>query len=207
MKEVSVAKPPMVTREEWGSNPDPIPDEARHDPDIVTLHHAGVLWKEGDEAKPKLTALQSWGKSDKGWPDLPYHYLIAPDGTIYQGRPTTFQAETNTSYDLNGHIGINVWGNFEEQRISEEQLNAVIDLTAWLMAVHGIDPSTIGGHKDRAVGQTDCPGKDFYRYLEQGLIEKWLNEKLAGQEPEVKTLPPMEEGPTEVIPGGTLSGS
>ncbi len=195
-------KPEMVTRDQWGSDPDPIPEARQHEPQHVTIHHAGVVWNEGDDPLDKITGLQAWGKSDKGWPDLPYHYMIAPDGRIFEGRPLQYEAETNTDYDLAGHIGINVWGNFEEQRVSREQLKAVVDTAGYLCGEYNIDPQTIQGHRDVAEGQTVCPGKDLYRYIDQGLIQAWVELKLQGMDPNVGLLPPATDGPKEMIPGG-----
>jgi hypothetical protein len=62
-----------------------------------------------------------------------------------------------------------------------------------------IDPSQIAGHKDRAKGQTSCPGKDFYRYLEDGEFVEWVRQTLAGKYPDVKSGPPLPGGPTVVI--------
>jgi N-acetylmuramoyl-L-alanine amidase len=199
-----VEKPIIVSAVEWGSSPDPIPEEQRHVPTYITLHHAGMEWKEGSEPVAKLKGLQAYGKNEKDWPDLPYHFLIAPDGETFEGRSVLYSPETNTSYDTTGHIGINVWGNFEVQRISYQQLVSTVDTAAWLCSIYNIDPATIKGHLDVAPGQTVCPGKDFYRYIEQGLIAQWVQERMEGKFPDIQSLPAMEGGPTEVIPGGSL---
>lgn len=201
----AVEKPAIVSAAEWGSKPDPIPEERRQTPRYVTLHHAGVTWKEGGDPYTALRNLQSWGKSDRNWPDLPYHFLIAPDGRIFEGRSVDYSPETNTRYDTDGHIGINVWGNFEEQRISYEQLVAVVNLSAYLCDKYGIDPTTIGGHKDVAPGQTSCPGRDYHRYMDSGIIQGWIAAKMAGEEPAIEVLPELPNGPILFIPGGSES--
>ena len=51
-KPATVEKPKTVTREEWGSEPKPLPDSAKHTPKFVTIHHGGTEWKTGrDPAK------------------------------------------------------------------------------------------------------------------------------------------------------------
>src|SRR5688572_6925316 len=35
-------KPETVTREEWGSEPQPLPDSRKHTPQFITLHHGGT---------------------------------------------------------------------------------------------------------------------------------------------------------------------
>src|SRR5687768_15924728 len=86
--------PPVIPASEWGSKPHPIPAERKHTPTFITVHHAGVVWKAGDDPVKKLQALQAYGQREKNWPDLPYHYLIAPDGRIFAGRPVVYEPET-----------------------------------------------------------------------------------------------------------------
>src|SRR6186713_2700166 len=78
----------FVTREEWGSTPQPLPDSRKHTPKYITIHHAGVLWTNDGDPAQFVKNMQKWGQTDKNWPDLPYHFLIAPDGRIFEGRPT-----------------------------------------------------------------------------------------------------------------------
>ena len=201
--EYEVPKPTIVSASEWGSEPDPIPEERRHTPRYLTIHHSGVLWNEDDEPLARLRGLQSWGRSHRGWPDLPYHYLIAPDGRIFEGRSVEYEPETNTDYDTMGHIGVQAWGSFGAQRVSIEQIESLVALLAWLAEEHEIDPRTIQGHKD--VAQTACPGDDLYRYIADGTISGWVRETIRGQDPEIRLKPPLPDGPTEMIPGGSES--
>ena len=107
-------RPAIVSAAEWGSKPQPIPAARKHTPKFVTIHHAGVLWKAQVTPDVFVRNMQSWGQQEKGWPDLPYHFLIAPDGTMYEGRPLAFEPESNTKYPLAGNIGVEMMGNFEE---------------------------------------------------------------------------------------------
>lgn len=196
-----VPRPAIVSAEEWGSDPDPIPESRRHVPRHLTVHHAGVTWTEQHEPVTQLRNLQSWGKSDRDWPDLPYHFLIAPDGRIFEGRSLEYEPETNTDYDTSGHIGIQLWGSFGVQRASIEQMESLVALLAWLGSEYQIAPATIQGHMD--VAQTACPGADLYRYIEDGTIAQWVELTFAGQDPEVELKPALAGGPTEIIPGGS----
>jgi len=195
-----VAKPPeIVSRAQWHSEPQPIPEERKHQPQFITIHHAGVLWKTGGDPVKFVRNMQKWGQTEKKWPDLPYHFLIAPDGRIFEGRPLEYEPESNTRYDLQGHIGVELMGNFEEQRVSDEQLSSCTRLVAWLCQELHIDPSKIAAHKDRARDQTVCPGRDFYRYLQEGQLRSWVEGVLQGKKPEIKGLAPLPNGPTNLI--------
>lgn len=199
-----VEKPAMVAAAEWGSDPLPIPDQRRHEPKFITIHHAGVDWKAGSDPYEKVRNLQTWGKKTvadggKDWPDLPYHFLVAPDGTIFEGRPVEYEPETNTSYDVKGHIGVQVFGNFQNQRVSPQQVASTVRLVAWLAQEHHVDNARIGGHRDVAE-DTSCPGADLYRYLEDGQLLGWIDQLRAGEVPTIDLGPPLEGGPTEMIP-------
>jgi len=203
-----VAKPRLVTRDQWGSKSAPIPDERKQVPVWVTIHHAGELWKPGDDPVLFVRDMQEWGHNrpqleqpprDTYWPDLPYHFLIAPDGRIFEGRLVEYEPESNTKYDLRGNIGIEMMGDFNEQRPTPEQLRACVQLTAWLCQKYHIDIDHVRTHQDAAVGQTDCPGKDFYRYFKDGQFKEWVSEAVAGKHPKIEPGPPLADGPKKLI--------
>lgn len=198
-----------VTREQWGSKPDQIPDSRKHVPKWVTIHHAGVLWTNSVDPAQFVRNMQAWGKKrpeiekpprNTYWPDLPYHFLIAPDGKIYEGRSVDYEPESNTKYSLAGNIGVEMMGDFNRQRPSPAQLESVVRLTAWLMQQHKIKLDDVRTHRDAAPGQTTCPGRDFYRYFEQGQFKTWLTATSAGKSVNIDPGPPLPgDGPTELI--------
>jgi hypothetical protein len=192
----AVERPPIVSATEWGSEPQPIPDERKHTPKYITIHHAGVNVKSTTDPAKFVKNMQGWGQREKKWPDLAYHFLIAPDGRIFEGRSLEYEPESNTKYPLQGHIGVELMGNFETQRMSPQQLDSLVKLNAWLCQELKIDPKDIAGHNDRAPKQTSCPGKDLYRYIEDGQITKWVAAILAGKPVEVKERPALPDGPT-----------
>jgi hypothetical protein len=198
-KQAAVPKPKTVSREEWGSQPKPLPDSAKHTPKHITIHHGGTPWKTGRDPAKYVKAVQEYGQKEKNWPDLPYHFMIAPDGRIFEARPIEYEPQSNTKYELKGHIGVELMGNFEVERPSEAQLKSTVALVAWLCQDLKIDPSEIAGHKDRAKDQTVCPGKDFARYLADGQFVGWVKDTLAGKTPEIKMGDPLPGGPTVVI--------
>lgn len=193
-------KPAVVTAAEWGSKPQPIPEARKHTPKFVTIHHAGVPWKGDRSPVDFVRGMQSWGQREKGWPDLPYHFLIAPDGTIYEGRPLEYEPESNTNYPLAGNIGVEMMGDFTTQRPTVAQLQSCARVTAWLCEAFDIPPVNIRGHNDAAPRQTTCPGKDLDRYLRDGQFVRWVRQLLAGKEVTIAPGPPLPGGPTEEVP-------
>lgn len=185
------ATPSIISAAEWGSKPQPIPDARRHTPRWITIHHAGVPWKETDDPLVKIRNLQAWGQREKKWPDLPYHYLIAPDGRIFAGREVAYEPESNTKYDLTGNIGIQLWGDFEQQAVSEAQLRATVTLTAWLCDRHGIDAATVRTHRD--VADTTCPGRDLYRFFASRQFHQWVMEEMRGKTAKIEMGTPTTQ--------------
>lgn len=212
-----LSKPQTVSREAWGSQPDPIPETRKQIPAWITIHHAGELWKAGADPGDFVRRMQVWGKNrprlekpprDTYWPDLPYHFMIAPDGRIFEGRPVEYEPETNTKYSVNGNIGVEMMGDFEKQRPSLEQLKSCVALTAWLCKTYKIDLDHVRGHMDAAQGgQTDCPGKDFYRYLQDGQFKKWVSQVLKGRKLQIEPGPPLADGPRLSINDSAGAGS
>ncbi|NJD11098.1 MAG: hypothetical protein FIB01_11920 [Gemmatimonadetes bacterium] len=151
-----------------------IPHEIRY----VTLHHTGDAQPLRPEDDPiaKLRALQSWGAADRNWWDLPYHLLLDLDGRIYAGRDWHYMGETNTTYDPRGHLLISVIGNYQRQEPTPAQLSAIADIMAWAVAEFGVPLERIGGHYNYA--DTDCPGRYFIRYLEDGTFRRMVQERL-----------------------------
>ena len=195
-----VARPTqIVPREEWGSEPQPFPDSKKHTPKYVTIHHAGVIYKPGTDPAKFVKNMQAWGQKDKGWPDLPYHFLIAPDGRIFEARDMAYEPDTNTKYPLQGHIGVEMMGDFNKQRPSPQQLESAARLIAWICDQKKIDTKDIATHKDVAKGQTSCPGDDFYRYMTSGEFKQWVTRIMNGEEPQIDPGPPLENGPTVIV--------
>jgi len=144
----------------------------------VTLHHTGDAQplRPQDDPVAKLRALQSWGASDRNWWDLPYHYLLDLDGRVFEGRDWHYMGETNTAYDPGGHFLISVIGNYSRQEATRAQLESIADLMAWALKEFNLPIDSIGGHYNYA--QTDCPGPNLRKYLEDGTLKRMVSERL-----------------------------
>jgi len=165
----------IVTQEAWGGV---AADSGRvHQIRSITLHHEGESFPPGKDPIEYLRTLQKWSRAEKHWIDIPYHYIIDLDGRVYEGRPIRFAGDTNTQYDPAGHALVCVVGNFEEVEPNEKQLHAVVNVFTWLCTKYGITPDKIRGHKDVAQG-TVCPGKNLYRYLQDGYLQKETGKNL-----------------------------
>ena len=159
----------IVPRSAWNAAA-PRPSK-QHVPKQITIHHEGTRLEATADAAKKIKAIQTWGMgTDRAWVDIPYHFLIAPDGTIYEGRNVFTVGETATEYDPTGHLLITCLGNLEEQEVSEAQLSALVNLIAHCSKTYQIPFETLASHRDYSK-QTTCPGKNLYQYLENGYIK------------------------------------
>ncbi len=163
----------IISRAEWGWVPltDSIPTHAIK---YITIHHGGEDFPEDKDVIKYLKGLQSWSQTEKNWIDNPYHYMIDLKGNIYEARPIKYPGDTNTSYDVRGHALICVMGNYEHQILSQTQFEQLARLTALLADKYNVALEEVKGHKDYV--ETLCPGKDLYRYLEDGSLLKRVAE-------------------------------
>ena len=160
----------IIPRSGWNAL-DPKPFRT-HTPIRITVHHEGTKLEMQDDAAKKIRNIQAWGMGkDRNWADIPYHFLIAPDGTIYQGRNVNTVGETNTEYDPTGHLLITCLGNLEVQEVPSQQLESLVNLIAYTSWKYKIDLQTLGTHRDHST-QTTCPGKNLYAYFQNGKIQE-----------------------------------
>ena len=185
---IALLAPQISPASDWGSSPQPLDDALRQVPRRIVIHHAGVVWKASDDPYQKLRNLQIWGQREKHWPDLPYHYLITPDGRIFAGRDWHYRPESNTRYPLDGVINVQVFGDYEQQVLSLPALQSLVDLLVALCREHHLSPQTIVGHRQAAPGQTTCPGEDLDGYV-RGPLRAWVQAGLEGHSARVRLRP------------------
>ncbi|WP_081208219.1 exo-beta-N-acetylmuramidase NamZ domain-containing protein [Salegentibacter sediminis] len=161
----------VITRENWKAK-EPVMQMIPHKPQFITIHHTGMPQKPQRSIEEKLQALQNFSQNDspmadgsvkKAWPDVPYHFYIGTSGKIAEGRDINFQGDSNTDYDLNGHVLIVVEGDFNKEKLLPQQWESLNKLVSFLSSKYDISRETISGHKDQA--ETTCPGGDLYSKL------------------------------------------
>ncbi len=165
----------IINRKDWGATPPPFTLKEHHI-ERITIHHGGVKFTRDEDPIAYLRTLQKWSREEKGWMDIPYHFLIDLDGRIYQGRDIKYPGDTNTTYDPTGHALICVLGNFEVQQPTQKQIQALAWLCAQLSQKYHVPLERIKAHKDYA--ETLCPGKNLYQYLQNGSLKKMIKKYL-----------------------------
>lgn len=157
----------LIARETWQAKP-PTGLMHSHDLELITIHHSATLVADDVDPLQKMKSLQQFsqsastlanGRKKEAWADVPYHFVIFPQGQVAEGRKIAYAGDTNTEYDPKGHILINLEGNYEEQQPNALQLATLQKLCFILCAKYQLTVEEIGAHRDFA--KTLCPGKNL----------------------------------------------
>lgn len=148
----------------------------------VVVHHSDF------DPAPGPDAILRYHKDVSGFSDIGYHFVIEPNGRVYEGRDLRFmgahagytveQRRAGRSKDPDfGAIGVVLDGNFESSRPEDRQLRAAIALIADLRRRFAIPRQNVIGHgevSDHLVTQrgltlgsspTSCPGSELLKVL------------------------------------------
>jgi hypothetical protein len=167
----------MVTREEWGArspyinalnengtfdaeaNPDGVLVYSKPLEDWLTtivVHHSALPYEKGP------AEIQNLHMDKGGYSDIGYHFIIGPDGTLYQGRHLHVRGAHTQGFNT-GTVGIVLLGNMEIIEPTQEQLKVLESLVIYLKNRFGI--THIAGHGDFNPDITVCPGKLLHKLL------------------------------------------
>jgi uncharacterized lipoprotein YddW (UPF0748 family) len=137
----------------------------------ITLHHTGSAepMLPEDLAVEKVQALFSWSRESLNWWDLPYHFLIDPDGNIFEGRDLRYAGDINGLYDPRGHLKIAFIGNYNLQKPTSPQISASRSIISWAVKTFEIQPDKIYGHDDWM--NTTGPGIYMRELIDDGVFD------------------------------------
>jgi hypothetical protein len=161
----------IVSRAAWGAKPPVLPMQ-EHTVTRLTIHHTGTAQNFNRTIEDKLRGLQLFSQRDDSlasgqrkpaWPDVPYHYYVAVDGSVAEGREWRYVGDTNTSYDPTGHLLVVVEGNFQVDSLTTAQRRSLDALVPSLARSLNIPADRIASHRDFA--DTECPGAQLYALL------------------------------------------
>lgn len=159
----SIPKPAILSRAAWKATP-PKGEYTPHTPAAIVVHHTWMPKAAQYQKDVSIRGIQRYHMVDNKWSDIGYHYIIGPEGVIYQGRPETVvgaHSTPNTNY-----IGICVFGDFDpgQDAFTPASRAALLDLMTWLTAEYGIQTSEFFGHRDFST--KSCPGDGIYNQLQ-----------------------------------------
>ncbi|RVU86234.1 hypothetical protein EOL70_01945 [Leucothrix sargassi] len=129
----------------------------------ITIHHTATRNEYGTTDLQRLRSARRYHIERRGWGDIAYHYLIAADGTIYQGRDESYRGGSSTNYGLDNNLLIAVMGNFEVENPTQQALNSLTQLISNRMLHYDISPNNIKTHRDHIA--TLCPGARLHDWF------------------------------------------
>jgi uncharacterized protein with LGFP repeats len=195
---VNTAQPPITMRSSWGPdlawNPseDCAPGPAYgSDVNFLVVHHTVNRNDYGpDESRAMVRAIWSYHVNTLGYCDIAYNFVIDRFGQIFEGRRGGLDRPViaaHTGGFNRDSTGVALLGNFTSEQPPVAAWNALVDLSAWKLAVHKKNPADgftatsagagarwpegtsvsfpnrIVGHRD--LWPTACPGDAFYPRL------------------------------------------
>lgn len=162
--------PNIITREMWGAS-DPTNIYFPQIPKYIIFHHYGfsssnsnfkaTQFFTGDNS---IRYIQDKALHKEGLIDIPFHYIIVPNGDIYEGRPPDVMGKHCNMYDK-GSIGIMCFGNFNSEQVPDEMKISIVWLVRKLVNDYKTikTPVNILCHRDKEF--TSCPGANLQAFI------------------------------------------
>ena len=175
-------EPAAIPAAEWRAGLPP-PSYTRRITSVehVIVHHSAT-YNSLTNYENVVRNIYLFHTQDRGWSDIGYNYLIAQDGTIFEGRSAGSSSEANDNVQgahfcgKNSHtMGICLLGDYNTAEPTDTAVASLVKLTAWKLNKEGLDPEgehphpanarlpTIAGHRDGCA--TECPGDNLYARL------------------------------------------
>jgi hypothetical protein len=137
--------------------------------DSVHMHHT---WRPNHaQYSGEATIVGMWRHhtQQNGWDDIAQHVSIAPDGTIWSGRPWDKMPASSTGFNGTGVSGpfmFEIIGDFDAgcDPLDGDQKEAVLHVIATLMSRFDLAPPTLRFHRQLyapnvpAHERKSCPG-------------------------------------------------
>jgi hypothetical protein len=173
---LSVAAAQLLCRDAWGARPARAGGRP-HSITRMTLHHEAVVLGDNRNAPGRLRQDQRFHQEQHGWIDIAYHVGVDRNGNIYELRSPKIAGDSATNYDTTGHFLVLCEGDFDQEAVSEAQLQGAAIAFAWAAQTFGVATSTLAGHRDLA--PTSCPGASLYAHLSSGDLKRRIDDLLA----------------------------
>jgi hypothetical protein len=163
-----------LCRDSWGARP-PRPGGRPHTITRMTIHHTAVVLGDNSNIVSRLQQHQRYHQDEKGWVDIAYHVGVDRNGNIFELRTPAIAGDTATNYDPTGHFLVVCEGNFDEEPVSEEQLDGAALAFAWAIQEFGITSNTLASHQE-VTPTTACPGANLQARVASGDLKRRIDD-------------------------------
>lgn len=136
----------------------------------LIMHHTATRAR-AYRGQATVAAIRRYHMTARGWSDIGYHYLVAPDGVVWVGRPLRLMG-AHTKGHNQGTAGVALVMHGEHEPPSADQAAACGELLAALLRRTGLTVTAITLHREH--GATVCPG----RHVTRALVRGWAAEAL-----------------------------
>ncbi len=172
---LGIDRPTYVNRKAWGCPQ----NENESSRSLTTVTHLIIHHSAGNTVSNDYAAVVrsywDYHVNGHGWADIGYNWLVDPNGVLYKGRAWKSSTHENVmgahnSGKNSGTAGICFIGNYVSTTPSDNGLNMIANISAFLCKKYNIDPegksyhSAIGKTNDNITGHgqsgggTSCPG-------------------------------------------------
>lgn len=177
----SVTRPAIISRATWGASNSGSCDSPIYGSRLrgAVIHHtAGSNTEPKSRSAAVVKATQAYHMNSRNWCDIGYNFLVDRFGQIFEGRRGGVDKVVRAAHSGNGPVneettGISLMGTFTSASPTTEMKDAVVRITAWKFALHGVPAkgtyslggktlNRIAGHRN-VVG-TACPGEKVYAW-------------------------------------------
>jgi hypothetical protein len=130
----------------------------------ITVHHSAVISssvRSKADAARMLTSIRN-GHLAQGWADIGYHYIIDPQGRIWEGRSIRYQG-AHVKNNNEHNLGVMMMGNFDVERPTPEALSSLDGFLADRMRAYNVPIRRVFTHQE--ITSTECPGRNLQGYM------------------------------------------
>ena len=159
------------------------------------IHHT-VSNNEITDWAGNVRAIWLYHTNKQGWEDIGYHYLVDPNGVIYEGHLGGDDVVgVHATLANRGSMAIALLGTFSTVTPPEPMVNSVVNMFSWKAEQKNIalwEASRLpdmdwgllhlAGHRD-AFGTTECPGTLAHAMIDQ--IRQRIGERLGNVSPHI----------------------
>lgn len=152
----------MIKRDEWtDTKPQTTIMKEATGYDRLTIHHTGDTIKSlADENSVRFALLNILNDhNNRNFGDVGYHFVIAPDGKVWQTRSMAYEG-AHVSGQNSNNLGVMILGNFESNQPTDGQISTMILMANAMCERFSIKKHRLFGHRD--IGHSICPGRNLY---------------------------------------------
>lgn len=160
--------PTIVTRQEWKARKPKAVTSKPGGFKKCAIHHTTGKTLGADKYDDWVRNIQDYHMDKRGWSDIGYNWIVAPDGRIFQGRGNTVVGAHVAGHNSE-YLGIAYLGN------GDTITDAAKASIKYLVAGRPAKP-----HREIPGTATDCPGDVMAKWVDAGLPLKATAKPKAG---------------------------